>query len=576
MGWIMSDQFCRLIACWGVLLGGEAAQPAPRMLFNATVDVPVAQGVFDDASLRDRLVSLDTVAIETLFAGGNVTANFFEDQQFQLDGGQVERQGAARTWVGRLAGERFGAAIVFQEFGLTSIGVWSNRGGRFEAIPISRDVWRITQYDDTEFRGCGVLDERPASIASRSSAVNNGDCFPTPDQGEFIDLLVVYSRDVGRLVGPLGLRARAHLQIALGNLALSNSLLDTPRFRLAGVCELDLEESTPCSYCDPDLCPSCLNCSLEPCDQRLALPCKGATQLALLNQGEPPFDQAHAWRNLAGADVIVCVLDHVRKGCRANSDPLDGIADRNVIVDDLMSALGHELGHVFDIFHAEGPPPHRARVYLKPGDADNTDGENFRTVVASPADLGPGEFAPPIPYFSHPDVFYSRSGVFTGDATRNAAAAIALRRAEISQRRDSADCDADSIPDECEIAANPALDCNSNGIVDVMGEGQVTWCEVDCDANGRPDSCDITEDPSRDCNLDGLLDACFSSVCRAARVAPPLTLVDLLDIQIALAGYGHCRGDSAYSCAADVDLSGCVDLHDLSAVISALGDACAE
>jgi hypothetical protein len=51
----------------------------------------------------------------------------------------------------------------------------------------------------------------------------------------------------------------------------------------------------------------------------------------------------------------------------------------------------------------------------------------------------------------------------------------------------SADCNANFIPDECEVA-----------------DGTVT----DCDQDGVLDSCTILSDPANDCDQDGLLDAC--------------------------------------------------------------------
>jgi len=45
------------------------------------------------------------------------------------------------------------------------------------------------------------------------------------------------------------------------------------------------------------------------------------------------------------------------------------------------------------------------------------------------------------------------------------------------------DCDGDAIPDACEILANPALDCNRNGLLDECGE-------IDCNSNMIPDDCE--------------------------------------------------------------------------------------
>jgi len=48
----------------------------------------------------------------------------------------------------------------------------------------------------------------------------------------------------------------------------------------------------------------------------------------------------------------------------------------------------------------------------------------------------------------------------------------------------SVDCDASGVPDECEIAAAPALDCDDDGVLDLC------WTEPDVDEDGVPDRCE--------------------------------------------------------------------------------------
>ncbi len=65
------------------------------------------------------------------------------------------------------------------------------------------------------------------------------------------------------------------------------------------------------------------------------------------------------------------------------------------------------------------------------------------------------------------------------------------------------DCDDNGEIDSCEIADDPSLDCQPDGILDV--------CQIaalDCDSNGEIDSCEIAEDPDLDCQPDGILDVC--------------------------------------------------------------------
>lgn len=85
----------------------------------------------------------------------------------------------------------------------------------------------------------------------------------------------------------------------------------------------------------------------------------------------------------------------------------------------------------------------------------------------------------------------------------------------------TADCDANSIPDSCDIAAG-APDCNANGILDAcdLAEGTSPDCNTnmipdECDVasgtpdvnqNGVPDECEIPTFVRSDCNVDNMID----------------------------------------------------------------------
>ncbi len=65
-----------------------------------------------------------------------------------------------------------------------------------------------------------------------------------------------------------------------------------------------------------------------------------------------------------------------------------------------------------------------------------------------------------------------------------------------------ADCNANGVPDECDIADGGSADCNGNGVPDE--------CELftDCNDNGVFDGCDIADGTSADCNENGIPDEC--------------------------------------------------------------------
>ena len=82
----------------------------------------------------------------------------------------------------------------------------------------------------------------------------------------------------------------------------------------------------------------------------------------------------------------------------------------------------------------------------------------------------------------------------------------------------SNDCNANGLPDDCDLAAGTASDCQPNGIPDACEIAQGT--EVDTDSNGVPDSCEdcngnsvpdgveIANGTSQDCQSDGIPDEC--------------------------------------------------------------------
>lgn len=81
------------------------------------------------------------------------------------------------------------------------------------------------------------------------------------------------------------------------------------------------------------------------------------------------------------------------------------------------------------------------------------------------------------------------------------------------------DCNANGIPDVCDIAEDISTDCNQDGIPDECqpdcdDDGILDVCEItqglvlDCDLDGVPDDCQIASGIAADCDGDGLIDSC--------------------------------------------------------------------
>jgi hypothetical protein len=85
--------------------------------------------------------------------------------------------------------------------------------------------------------------------------------------------------------------------------------------------------------------------------------------------------------------------------------------------------------------------------------------------------------------------------------------------AEETAQGGTPDCNANSIPDECEPDCNANLqadlcDIEEGTSDDCNGNSNPDECDTDCHGNGHPDDCDIAEGTSEDCNVNGVPDEC--------------------------------------------------------------------
>ncbi|UCE58963.1 MAG: S8 family serine peptidase [Phycisphaerales bacterium] len=128
------------------------------------------------------------------------------------------------------------------------------------------------------------------------------------------------------------------------------------------------------------------------------------------------------------------------------------------------------------------------------------------------------------------------------------------------------DCDGDSLPDDCE--ADPAeQDCDADGI---CNGPHISTCPVDnvfcadCNANGIPDACDIRARASADMDGDHIPDECclppaYASPPHDTRknryisVDPNTNGFHLVAMQISLSSMLRCSGDPAAACSEDSD-----------------------
>lgn len=90
----------------------------------------------------------------------------------------------------------------------------------------------------------------------------------------------------------------------------------------------------------------------------------------------------------------------------------------------------------------------------------------------------------------------------------------------------SADCNANNVLDECEVASGAGLDCNTNGILNACE--LASQLAADCNANQVPDSCELNAGTAEDCDRDAILDECEASAdCNANGIADLCDLAGL-------------------------------------------------
>jgi hypothetical protein len=87
------------------------------------------------------------------------------------------------------------------------------------------------------------------------------------------------------------------------------------------------------------------------------------------------------------------------------------------------------------------------------------------------------------------------------------------------------DCNANGVPESCELAAGAIDDCNSNGTADSCdtlggvgdcdGDAVPDICEADCNGNSIADDCDLSAMTSGDCNANGVPDECDLTATQA-------------------------------------------------------------
>ncbi|MCH7603972.1 MAG: hypothetical protein IIB54_14515, partial [Planctomycetes bacterium] len=429
--------------------------------------------------MRRRAVVVDAELLMTLDPAGDnqIVFNLFPDTTFT---GRVENKTFPCKLIGfpdafSLGGSIQGiAGSSFQLLylqGVLAADIRVPGKGEYQIRPTApgppgtHEVWEI---DSSRFPSCAVFRPHQILPLPEDKALRQSTSSLADDDGSIIDVMILYTTDARIAVGgEINAILESAFAVINANSVFVNSQINT-QLRFVLIDEIPYAESGSA----------------------------GTDLSRLTSTGDGFLDNVHIIRNAVVADIVslfVSSLDACGTSwLMSDVSPAFQSFSFNVCAINCAAVnltYAHEVGHNLGCQHdressggVQGAFPY-SYGYLEPSGS-------FRTILGSP------NGSPRVASFSNPLV--QVGGVPTGvpeghvnsadNATtiNNTAFTVAnFRPFDCPLPLPDSDCNVNCIEDAEDIAVGTSLDCNANSIPDE--------CESDCNGNGIADTCDLTD-----------------------------------------------------------------------------------
>ena len=395
----------------------------------------------DPSVIRARpvILEVDAFSPSARRRGDELRLDLFDDVSFVAVLDRLEvRSWNSYTWFGRLVGEELGTLVVVVNQGVVAASIRTAGRGTYRVEWLGDGVHVVHEIEESQFPSCGGGGGLAESAGGGGDPTGLG-AATCVDDGSQIDLLVVYTA-AARLAagGTVPMEASIQLAVDAANVIYANSLIRM-RLNLVHTAETDWDE-------------------------------QGNGLLFLSTPDDGIMDEVPGLRDAFRADLVnlvaetgACLAALISPTNRWSGRGLSTVRRRTCLRG---QPLAHEIGHNMGCNHFWGAVNRNGFFEYSFGNRFLGDsGRAWDTVMN-----GPG-----IDLFSSPNVLFDGQPTGTAEGPRNAA-----------------DC-ARSIDETAIIVANFRAsvppDCNGNGVGDA--EDIADGTSPDEDANSIPDECDV-------------------------------------------------------------------------------------